>query len=51
MEKILSALLAEFKDNIAQTKDSVIRDTVFPDIPDMINVAIGVRRSGKTYLI
>lgn len=51
MEKILSQLLAEFKSVIANTKDSVIRDLSFPDIPKMINVAIGVRRSGKTYFI
>ncbi len=51
MEKILSQLLAEFKSLLAGTEDSVIRDLSFPDIPKMINVAIGVRRSGKTYFI
>ncbi len=51
MEKILSILLAEFRENILETKDSIIRDLNFPDVPNMINVAIGVRRSGKTYLI
>ena len=51
MEKILSILLAEFRENIFQTEDSVKRDVNFPDVPNMINVAIGVRRSGKTYLI
>ena len=51
MEGILSQLLAEFKSILSGTKDSVVRDLVFPDIPEMINVAIGVRRSGKTYFI
>lgn len=51
MEKILSILLAEFRESIFQTEDSVKRDVNFPDVPNMINVAIGIRRSGKTYLI
>lgn len=51
MERILPTLLEEFKVTIANTADSVIRDLQFPDISQMINVAIGVRRSGKTYLI
>lgn len=51
MEKIISQLLAEFQSVIANTKDSVVRDLSFPDIPKMINVAIGVRRAGKTYFI
>jgi uncharacterized protein len=51
MERILSQLIVEFREVLENTKDSVVRDLDFPNIPKMINVAIGVRRSGKTYLI
>lgn len=51
MEKILSILLEEFRENLLETKDSVLRDITFPDVPNMINVAVGVRRCGKTYLL
>lgn len=51
MEKILSILLEEFRENLLETKDSILRDVTFPDVPNMINVAVGVRRSGKTYLL
>lgn len=51
MEQILSILLEEFAEQIPGTAKSVKRETEFPDLPEMINVAIGVRRSGKTYLI
>jgi hypothetical protein len=51
MEKVLSQLLEELRGTLSNTKDSVVRDLAFPDVDQMINVAIGVRRSGKTYLI
>ncbi|NGX35943.1 MAG: hypothetical protein K1000chlam1_00779, partial [Candidatus Anoxychlamydiales bacterium] len=51
MKKMLSILLEEFKENLPDTYDSVERKIQFSNIPKMINVAIGMRRSGKTYLI
>ncbi|NGX57958.1 MAG: hypothetical protein K940chlam3_00859 [Chlamydiae bacterium] len=51
MEAILTILLEEFFDQLPGKADSVKREMEFPDVPGMINVAIGVRRSGKTYLI
>lgn len=51
MERLLTALIQEFRDNLPDTEDSTWREVVIPDIPKMINVATGIRRSGKTYLI
>lgn len=51
MEQILSTLLEELADQLPKTGEFVQRDTVFPDTPGLINVAIGMRRSGKTYLM
>ena len=51
MEKILSILLAEFRENLPDTENSILRDLKFPEVPNMINIAIGIRRSGKTYLL
>ncbi|SCA63727.1 Uncharacterized protein MJ1544 [Chlamydiales bacterium SCGC AG-110-M15] len=51
MEKILSILLEEFSEALPGTTGSIQRELDFPDVPGMINVAIGIRRSGKTYLI
>lgn len=51
MEISLSTLIEEFRENLPETADSIQRNIQLPDIPKMINVAIGIRRSGKTYLI
>lgn len=51
MEKVLSILLEEFRKSLPFTSNATQREIDFPDILKMINVAIGVRRSGKTYLI
>ena len=51
MERLLSILLEEFAEQLPGTADSVERELKFPDVAKMINVAIGMRRVGKTYLI
>lgn len=47
---LLENLSAELEGKLLQLESSVPRDTVFPKITNKIKVAIGVRRSGKTYL-
>lgn len=51
MDKILRVLLEEFRELLPGTENSVKRDLIFPDVTGMINVAIGMRRVGKSYLI
>lgn len=46
---MLQILLEEFHNKIKFVKDLVIRDTQFPDAPNKIKVAIGMRHAGKTY--
>src|SRR3989344_3674375 len=48
---ILPILLQEFHDKIVGLKDLVDRDVRFPKAPNKIKVAIGMRRSGKTYFL
>ncbi len=47
---LLSTLLTEFKDRLDLLDGSVVREFSFPEMANKIKVAIGVRRSGKTYL-
>ena len=47
----LQILLGEFQDKLNLLKDMVIRDTQFPDAPNKIKVAMGMRRTGKTYFL
>ncbi len=47
---LLSSLLTEFKDTLDLLDGSVVREFSFPEMANKIKVAIGVRRSGKTYL-
>lgn len=47
----LQILLGEFHDKLNLLKDLVIRDAQFPDAPNKIKVAIGMRRTGKTYFL
>lgn len=47
----LQILLGEFRDKLNLLKDIVVRDAQFPDAPNKIKVAIGMRRAGKTYFI
>lgn len=51
MNEILPTLLEEFRANLVETADSIPREIEISDIPTMIQVAIGIRRSGKTYLL
>lgn len=48
---MLQALLGEFNTKLGLVKDLVIRDIQFPDAPSKIKVAIGMRRTGKTYFL
>lgn len=49
--QIIQILLGEFHDKLARIADLVVRDAEFPDAPNKIKVAIGIRRSGKTYFL
>jgi uncharacterized protein len=48
---MLQILLGEFHSKLNLLKDLVVRDTQFPDAPNKIKVAIGMRRTGKTYFV
>src|SRR3972149_317251 len=48
---MLQILLGEFYDKLTLVKDLVVRDARFPMAPNKIKVAIGMRRSGKTYFL
>ena len=47
----LQILLDEFQNKLLSIKEMVIRDAEFPNAPNKIKVAIGMRRSGKTYFL
>ena len=48
---ILPILLGEFRDKLTLLQNLVVRDAKFPDAPNKIKVAIGMRRAGKTYFL
>lgn len=48
---ILQILLGELYEKLKLIKDMVEREVKFPDVPNKIKVAIGMRRSGKTYFL
>jgi len=50
-QSILPILLGEFHDKLHHLKDLIIRDAKFPEAPNKIKVAIGMRRAGKTYFV
>ncbi|MDF1684739.1 MAG: ATP-binding protein [Legionellaceae bacterium] len=50
-QALLELLLAEFHDKFKLLHDFVPRDACFPELENKINVAIGMRRTGKTYFI
>lgn len=50
-EAILQVLLGEFYDKLGRLQHIVTRDSQFPDAPNKIKVAIGMRRTGKTYFL
>ena len=50
-QTIIPLLLTEFHDKLGSLRNQVPRETTFPDIDNKIKVAIGMRRTGKTYFI
>lgn len=51
MSNLLNTLLFEFKEKLIATEKSWHRDASFPEVPEKIKVALGMRRSGKTYFL
>lgn len=51
MEKFLAILQEEFRALLAKTVNSITRDYRFPEAKNLAKVAIGIRRSGKTYFL
>lgn len=50
-QSILRIILGEFHDKLKSLKDLVQREAKFPNAPNKIKVAVGMRRTGKTYFI
>ncbi len=48
---LIKILLGEFYAKIDKLKNLVVRDAAFYDAPGKIKVAIGMRRTGKTYMV
>ena len=48
---IFQILLGEFQAKLAHAKNWVTRDAQFPDAPNKIKIAIGMRRTGKTVFL
>lgn len=48
---VLTLLLQEFHDKLKSLHDLVPRIATFPNVENKINVAIGMRRTGKTYFV
>ncbi len=48
---MLQILIGEFRDKLMLLKNLVIRDIKFPEAANKIKVAIGMRRTGKTYFL
>lgn len=51
MEKFLQILQEEFRDTLKKTEDRTKRLYQFPQAKNVTKVAIGMRRSGKTYFL
>lgn len=51
MSAILSTLLEEFKEKLEKAKTSTPRLASFPEARNLIKVATGMRRAGKTYFM
>lgn len=51
MNDLIQVLLSEFKDKFATTENNIPRSCQFPELPNKIKVAIGMRRVGKTHFI
>lgn len=48
---VLALLLQEFHDKLKSLRHFVPRTAAFPNVENKINVAIGMRRAGKTYFV
>lgn len=51
MTSLLQTLLDEFREKLKDCAKGVPREVKFPDIPSKIMVAVGMRRTGKTYFL
>lgn len=51
MNSLLQILLGELRNKLGRLTDLVQRDQQFPKAPNKIKVAIGMRRTGKTYFL
>lgn len=51
MEHFVATILEEFRATLQETSHSTLRSYVFPEAKNLIKVAIGMRRSGKTYFL
>jgi hypothetical protein len=51
MQAMLPTLLEEFREKIQEAQKNVLRKTSFPEAQNLIKVATGMRRVGKTYTI
>ncbi|MBA2368334.1 MAG: ATP-binding protein [Candidatus Protochlamydia sp.] len=51
MERFLQILQEEFKATLKKSADSTVRQYEFPKAQNLAKVAIGIRRSGKTYFL
>ena len=51
MQPILPTLLEEFRVALELTSNSIPRHYKFPEAKNVIKVAVGMRRSGKTYFL
>lgn len=51
MESFLQILQEEFRTSLSKTAHSTVRHYQFPEAKDLAKVAVGVRRSGKTYFL
>jgi len=48
---LLETLIEDFHSKLNETRHNVLRDFSFPKTEKMIKVAVGMRRSGKTYFL
>src|SRR5581483_3636158 len=51
MQPLLETLQEEFRVALKQTSQSIHRNYSFPEAKNMIKVAVGMRRAGKTYFL
>jgi predicted AAA+ superfamily ATPase len=51
MEKFLQILQEEFRTSLNKTAHSTLRHYQFPEAKNLAKVAVGIRRSGKTYFL